>query len=353
MSISEFSRRANAVVHAWASSLDDTETTTRNVELDSALSAQEEAGLTLLEAVMSRVGFLPTFSLDSHSHFDSDGWIYKGTCRIVCCPTCNTTRLLIWRKPTQLYGIRKYWAMVCPICNLILGSDQFSNSQMEVLRGWYAALHPDEPSAIIGGRPIEDAPVVNVALEDLVCIEFKYPVEGTDPIEGDVVVADRHRIDATSVQMDLAFVTLIGEGGEILAQWPTDSVSTIRWTTPSISTNVEMEVTHIASPPDTGRKWRRWDSDEESQLRSEFTQELTIEEIATAHGRSKGAINNRLAKLGLIPDSPTLIGFSDRALTTQVSEAGNATETSTGPPDLRSRDSQVPDCASTPDEEPF
>jgi hypothetical protein len=47
-----------------------------------------------------------------------------------------------------------------------------------------------------------------------------------------------------------------------------------------------------------------WTSEEEQQLRDGFAAHKPIPELATAHGRTVGAITARLVKLGLIEDNP-------------------------------------------------
>ena len=46
-----------------------------------------------------------------------------------------------------------------------------------------------------------------------------------------------------------------------------------------------------------------WSPEEEQQLRDAFAAHKPIAEIAAAHGRTTGAINSRLVKLGLIEDN--------------------------------------------------
>lgn len=56
------------------------------------------------------------------------------------------------------------------------------------------------------------------------------------------------------------------------------------------------------SNPPTGsaNSYKAWSSDEDTQLCKEFHGSVDFDEIASAHGRSRGAIISRLAALGRI-----------------------------------------------------
>jgi hypothetical protein len=54
--------------------------------------------------------------------------------------------------------------------------------------------------------------------------------------------------------------------------------------------------------PDRPQLGLKWAPEEEQRLRDAFTAKTPIPVIATAHGRSAGAITSRLVKLGLIED---------------------------------------------------
>jgi hypothetical protein len=130
-----------------------------------------------------------------------------------------------------------------------------------------------------------------------------------------------------AIQRDREFTTFIGDGGEIVARWPTDTISKITWVNGSDPLNVDMVVGGTGPPSEVSRvgiAGSRWTPEEEEQLRREFDEKLTVVEIARRHQRSRGAIQNRLVKLDLIPDSPSLIGFSNRQLTAQESNDADA-----------------------------
>ena len=57
--------------------------------------------------------------------------------------------------------------------------------------------------------------------------------------------------------------------------------------------------------PNKPKVGANWTPDEEEQLRTAFAAHKPIPEIATAHGRTQGAITARLVKLGLIEDTAT------------------------------------------------
>ena len=50
---------------------------------------------------------------------------------------------------------------------------------------------------------------------------------------------------------------------------------------------------------DNDKRGEKWSSSEDEQLRSEYLRKLSIFEIATAHGRTQGAITSRITRLGL------------------------------------------------------
>lgn len=51
------------------------------------------------------------------------------------------------------------------------------------------------------------------------------------------------------------------------------------------------------------RNWEPWDEVEDAVLTESFTAGTSVEDIASDHGRTLGAIQRRLAKLGLIEES--------------------------------------------------
>ena len=56
--------------------------------------------------------------------------------------------------------------------------------------------------------------------------------------------------------------------------------------------------------PNKPKVGANWTPAEEQQLRDAFNAQKLIADIATAHGRTTGAITARLVKLGLIQDNP-------------------------------------------------
>jgi hypothetical protein len=56
--------------------------------------------------------------------------------------------------------------------------------------------------------------------------------------------------------------------------------------------------------PNRPKVGANWTPEEEQQLRDGFAAHKSIPELATAHGRTVGAITARLVKLGLIEDNP-------------------------------------------------
>ena len=56
--------------------------------------------------------------------------------------------------------------------------------------------------------------------------------------------------------------------------------------------------------PNRPKVGANWTPEEEQQLRAGFAAHKPIPELATAHGRTVGAITARLVKLGLIEDNP-------------------------------------------------
>jgi hypothetical protein len=54
-----------------------------------------------------------------------------------------------------------------------------------------------------------------------------------------------------------------------------------------------------ATPASTSRRGSRWSEQEENQLRQEIESGVTLEEVATIHRRTPGAIQERASRLGL------------------------------------------------------
>jgi len=132
-----------------------------------------------------------------------------------------------------------------------------------------------------------------------VTVWFTRPVSGVDQTSGDDFTSDRHIVLATQVTQDLARTTFVDNNGEVVAEWPTDLIKKIEWS----SLEVELHVGSIAWRQKMQARYPKayepWSVDEDNSLRAEAAQGLTVKQMVKSHERGAGAIRARLLKLGL------------------------------------------------------
>jgi hypothetical protein len=146
--------------------------------------------------------------------------------------------------------------------------------------------------------------------DEILTVRFTEPVEGSDPDDGEIVVASRHRVLATGLRQDRIDTLFLDAAGEIVGRWPTSLVERIDWT-PKLSVTVAN-----GRKPASGQErmrairekypqaFKRWEPDEDERLVAEFHAGRTMAELVALHGRARGGIAARLVHLGLVdPDA--------------------------------------------------
>jgi hypothetical protein len=140
----------------------------------------------------------------------------------------------------------------------------------------------------------------------LVSIAFTAPVEGVDPVRGDVGVSKRHRVAAVYVRQDRTETLFVNDEGEVVARWATRLIERIEWppegaeapaVKPRVGTLQWREEIQGRHP----NAYQAWTAEEEAVLAEEFHDGLTVAQMADRHERRPGGITARLVRLGLVP----------------------------------------------------
>ena len=137
------------------------------------------------------------------------------------------------------------------------------------------------------------------------------PMLGTDPDDGVEFTADRHKVPARWARQDPNETVFIDDLGVIVGRWPTSAILRIDW--PDVELAVVDKATRKKRWADKLEKirethpqaWTKWSDDEDAQLVAEFDSGLTVEEMGESHGRGKGGIIARLARLELVERGTT------------------------------------------------
>jgi hypothetical protein len=146
-------------------------------------------------------------------------------------------------------------------------------------------------------------------LSDSVVIRFTEVTNWTDPATGEVILSNRHSLEARAVQQDAKVTIVIDGQGDVVGSWPTRVVDRIAWVR-----NSGDEPRPANEPPRVGTKewleqvkqehpnaYQPWTLAEDEQLREEFGSGMAVREIAASHERRPSAIHSRLKKLEITP----------------------------------------------------
>ncbi len=155
-----------------------------------------------------------------------------------------------------------------------------------------------------GEEPIcQTVCMASPARDEIVVVRFRAPVEGNDPVDGEPLLANRHRLRATWARQDRDETQFMTGDGEIVARWPTYLVERVEWLDNSAASDPTPIVGSIewrrALQVEHPRAYRPWGEGEDQQLEAEFHQGMSVKEIAAGHQRKAGAICSRLRRLGL------------------------------------------------------
>jgi hypothetical protein len=156
------------------------------------------------------------------------------------------------------------------------------------------------------GSSIRDNLEMSDGGRQLISVVFTAPVEGVDPVRGDVVVSKRHRVAALYVRQDRTETLFVNDEGEVVARWATRLIERIEWPpegteAPALKPRVgtlqwreEIQTRHRNA-------YQAWTAEEEAVLAGEFHNGLTVAQMADRHERRPGGITARLVRLGLAP----------------------------------------------------
>jgi hypothetical protein len=146
--------------------------------------------------------------------------------------------------------------------------------------------------------------------DEILTVKFTEPVEGTDPDDGETVLASRHRVLGVGLRQDRFDTLFLDAQGQIIGRWPTSLVDRIDWS-PKLSVTMAG-----GRKPSAGQErmrairekypqaFKRWQPDEEERLVAEFRAGRTMPELVALHGRARGGITARLIQLGLVDPAP-------------------------------------------------
>jgi hypothetical protein len=146
--------------------------------------------------------------------------------------------------------------------------------------------------------------------DEILTVKFTEPVEGTDPDDGEIVLASRHRVLGVGLRQDRLDTLFLDAEGQIVGRWPTCLVERVDWT-PKLSVTVAG-----GRKPTAGQErmrairekypqaFKRWEPQEEERLIAEFHTGRTMAELVALHGRARGGITARLIHLGLVDPNP-------------------------------------------------
>lgn len=163
-----------------------------------------------------------------------------------------------------------------------------------------------------------------------ITVWFHTPVAGIDPDDGAEVVSNRHRVVADYVSQTKDYTSFYDADDDEVAYWETADVDRIIWPSEAeveyagdddpeslesdaadengLDAHHRMEpdggavddpdttALRDGSPPGNGARWTR---QEEWRLVEGFRGGLPVSELAQRHGRSIGAIEQRLSALGV------------------------------------------------------
>lgn len=138
----------------------------------------------------------------------------------------------------------------------------------------------------------------------LTTVWFKYPIEGIDETSGDTFISNRHFLSKGQVVEEGGKLVAVAESGELIAEWPADSVLKVDRVEPREPTSMWQIIKdwRLSKSP---RQGSRWSDEETSMLQSAYEscpdfKNIDWKPFAAAHERSVSAIHAKLLSLGRI-----------------------------------------------------
>ena len=244
--------------------------------------------------VFNEFGFTPGYYEDRLNSF---GWSLGGRCEELDCPTCGDHRLYFWSQPMQGQSEYRNHAFVCSRCRWIKPISELRKDQREKYHRWFSSLSEQKlptKESVAPNATEESKGVPEKTVELLAIVDFHQPVEGKDFYDGRLIIANRHRVKAVQIKMDLDEILFVGDGGGIVGSWPASEVSSIKFSPTKLG---------LASRPSAANKTSRagqsWSEEEDAELVVGFGEGLSKAELARRHQRTRGSIKSHLVKLGL------------------------------------------------------
>lgn len=135
-------------------------------------------------------------------------------------------------------------------------------------------------------------------------IWFNEPVEAPDIADGELVIANRHRLSAMVAEWSAAKIRFVNSNGEIVAEWPGNLVKRMRWVPnkeerdngAGVGTTVWLAKQRKNHP----LHGQRWTDELDAELTRLHGRGFSTKDLAAHFQRSRGGISSRLMKLGLI-----------------------------------------------------
>lgn len=135
-------------------------------------------------------------------------------------------------------------------------------------------------------------------------IWFNEPIEAPDISDGELVIANRHRVTAMIAEWSAAKIRFVNSNGEIVAEWPGNLVKRMRWVP---ERDVRSIVSGTGTPEwlakqrrDYPQHGQRWTDELDAELTRLHGRGFSTKDLSAHFQRSKGGISSRLIKLGLI-----------------------------------------------------
>lgn len=142
------------------------------------------------------------------------------------------------------------------------------------------------------------------ASDSIAEIWFNEPVEAPDIADGELVIANRHRLMAVIAEWSVAKLRFVNSNGEIVGEWPGNLVKRMRWVvsnegranTSEVGTTVWLAKQRKTHP----LHGQPWTNELDAELTVLHGRGFGTKDLAAHFQRSRGGILSRLKKLGLI-----------------------------------------------------
>ena len=174
------------------------------------------------------------------------------------------------------------------------GGIKLSDRDAEALmQAWREHVGPEVASH---QRPVDERGTAAATVR----VDFDRPVTHQDLHGVGPVTASRHYLRASSAQQDHETTVFLSASGEVVAEWPTNQITTLRWLE-DLPADVNAAPTTTVDGDSKERAGESWTETENAEVVEAFRSGISVKEIAARHKRTTGAIQSRLKKLGELP----------------------------------------------------